>query len=83
MDATVKRFFFKTEKESLEDNWFYNNENQGFDNTCFEKLVQAGWEGGVERLRKALNTIGFSRSVLKFIRIRIENENFLYSHFVS
>ena len=76
MSYTVKliRFFFKTEKESLGDNWFYNNENQGFDYSCFEKLVQAGWEGGIERLRKALNTIGFLRTVLMFILIRIENE---------
>ena len=35
----------------LFDNWFYNNENQGFDYSCFEKLVQAGWEGGVDQLR--------------------------------
>ena len=52
---------FKIAKESLEYNWLNNNENQGFEYSCFERLIEAGWTGDIERLRNASN----NRSQLK------------------
>ena len=37
-------------------NWLNNNENQGFDYSCFERLIESGWTGDIKRLRNALNT---------------------------
>ena len=53
---------FKIEKESLENNWLNNNENQGFDYSCFKRLIGSGWTGDIGRLRNALNAIGLLRS---------------------
>ena len=44
----------------MEDNWYDSNENQGFDSSCFEKLIQSGWKGDTKQLRKALNTFVLS-----------------------
>ena len=43
-------------------NWFYNNENQGFDYSCFKRLIGSGWTGDIGRLRNALNAIGLLRT---------------------
>ena len=47
---TIKEFF-EDYLEFLNGDWLITNEDHGFDSSCFEKLDQSGWKGGVAQLR--------------------------------